>query len=67
MFSNMSILVFAVIIDMMETRTIKEQLKLKLCKNLRTNEPRPKFTGSYKRKVCILHRLLKLVCSHMNG
>ena len=24
------------IIDMMETRTIEEQLKLKLCKNLRT-------------------------------
>ena len=30
------------------TRTIEEQLKLKLCKNLRTT--RSKFTGSYKKK-----------------
>ena len=35
----------------METRTIEEQLKLKLCtEKLKNNEPRPKFTGSYKKK-----------------
>ena len=37
------------ILDMMETRTIKEQLRLKLCKNFKNNEVRPKFTGSYKK------------------
>ena len=30
------VLMFAAIIDMMETRTISEQLRLKLCKNLKT-------------------------------
>ena len=36
MFSNIFRLVFGGTIDMMETRTIYEQLRLKLCKNLRT-------------------------------
>ena len=38
----------------METRTIEEQLKLKLCtEKLKNNVPRPNFTGSYKKKACI--------------
>ena len=34
------------IINMIETRTISEQLS----KPYKNNEPRPKFTGSYKKK-----------------
>ena len=47
---------FAVITDMMETGTILEQLRLKLCKNLRTTDGAwQKFTGSYKKKSVYCH------------
>ena len=60
MFSNKTcwiILVFAVIADMIETRTIQEQEK---CKN---NEHRPKFTSSYKEKrvLCISKEIKSLL------
>ena len=38
------------IIDMMETRTISEQFENNYPK-LKNNEPRPKFTGFYKKSV----------------
>ena len=42
----MVILLFAVIVDMMETRTIEAQIVQKL----KNNKPRPIFTDSYKQK-----------------
>ena len=39
-----------VIIDKMEKRTIQEQLRLKLCKNLRTTKLSKNLSGSYKKK-----------------
>ena len=52
MFSNMFRLVFAVTIDMMETRTNLRTIKAQIVQILKNNEPRPKFTGSYKKKAC---------------
>ena len=37
------------VIDMMETRIILRTISVRLFK-LKNNEPRPKFTGSYKKK-----------------
>ena len=38
-----------VIIDMMEIRTtFKRTIKVQIVQKLKNNEPRPKFTGSYK-------------------
>ena len=43
-----------VIIDMMETRTtFKRTIKVQIVQKLKNNEPRPKFTGSYKKCACI--------------
>ena len=43
-----SILIFAVIIAMMET-----SIEAKIMQKLKNKEPRPKFTGSYKKYVFI--------------
>ena len=42
---------FAVMTDIMETRTIKRTIEAQIVQNLKNNEARPKFTGSYK-KAC---------------
>ena len=50
--NNKPVLVFAVIIDMIETRTIFKKMRLKLCKNLRTTSLGQNLLVLIKKIVC---------------
>ena len=61
MFSNMFMLVFAVIVDMMKKnnlRIIEDQIVKK-----RKNEARSKFTGSYIKKGGTILKILFTLCN----
>ena len=46
---------FAVITNMMKTRTIfKRTIEAQIVQKVKNNEARPKFTGSYKKKRVLL-------------
>ena len=53
---------FAVITNMMKTRTIfKRTIEAQIVQKVKNNKARPKFTGSYKKKKRVLLRAYKNV------